>query len=646
MSGRGRGGGGGRGAYYKEKYGNKSGRGRGGGGGGSDWGGNRGGGGGYFGGDRGRGCNDYERNSSNEAKNGDDLESTLRGLDRANYGAYKQCIGRWEVNTSGLPVSVFIDNVQSDPFAPPSKFRVRVSHREAQYPAAWIENRVRVRAMCDYLARRVNVLISKGGLDQSSGGGGWHGSKGGDIRIDPPSQHVLERSSIVVNREWVEARLSISLPAQGRSIEGVKAARLICQELIEVVRIGLLGSSLKHEEVWTHIQSVEDQTSARSQLDGKGLVAFVINGCMLPRASGADDRVMKSGGVQFRSPTELEVTLDLPHRGEVKGMGVRKGVTLVVGGGFHGKSTLLEALQVGVYDHVPGDGREFVVTDPSAVKVRAEDGRPVTGLDISPFISNLPQGRDTANFTSGDASGSTSQAANIVEALEVGCSTLLVDEDTCATNFMMRDGRMAKLVQSEPITPFLHRVRALYQTLGVSTVLVAGSCGDFFDVADTVIKMQEYHCQDVTQFAKRICMEMPSSSLPVETVPRFSVGGTERKLNVSCLQPRGKVKADRDRGILFGDTEIDLTYVEQLVDASQTRFIMDCLVYMGNKHHGSTCMVTLLNELDESLSSSSISCSLDLVSPWAGPNGAYTKPRRQEIAAAINRLRSLSVKKG
>jgi len=568
----------------------------------------------------------------------------LRGLDRANYGAYKQCMGRWEVKTAGFPVSVFIDNVQSDPFAPPSKFRVRVSQREVQYPADWLQSEVRVRAVCDYLARRVNGLISKGGLDQSSGGGGWHGSKGGDIRIDPPSQHVLDRSSMVVNKEWVEARLSVSLPAQGRSIEGAKAARLICQELMEVVRVGLLGSSLDHRDVWRHIQSVEDQASVRKQLGGMELVAFVMNGAMLPRASGADDRIMKTGGVAFKSPPELEVKLDLPHRGEVKGMGVRKGVTLVVGGGFHGKSTLLEALQVGVYDHVPGDGREFVVTEETAVKVRAEDGRPVTGLDISPFISNLPQGRDTANFSSGDASGSTSQAANIVEALEVGCSTLLVDEDTCATNFMMRDSRMAKLVQAEPITPFLHRVRALYKDRGVSTILVAGSCGDFFDVADTVIKMQEYTCQDVTGLAKQICQDMPSQNLPA-VLDSFPAAAAARKVEMSCLQPRGKVKADRDRGILFGETEIDLSCVEQLVDASQTRFIMDCLVYLGNKQQGCLPLLSILDQLEASLSAPSLPCPLDLVSPWAGPNGAYTRPRRQEIAAAVNRLRSLVIRR-
>ena len=101
-------------------------------------------------------------------------------------------------------------------------------------------------------------------------------------------------------------------------------------------------------------------------------------------------------------------------------MGIRKGITLIVGGGYHGKSTLLKALEAGVYNHIAGDGREFVITDDTAFKLRAEDGRSITGVDISPFIKNLPNKKDTVHFSTEDASGSTSQAANLMEALESG----------------------------------------------------------------------------------------------------------------------------------------------------------------------------------------------------------------------------------
>merc|ERR1712059_81280 len=210
---------------------------------------------------------------------------------------------------------------------------------------------------------------------------------------------------------------------------------------------------------------------------------------------------------------------------------------------------------------------------------------------------------------------------------------------------MGRDGRMAKLVETEPITPFLHRVCPLFTELGVSTILVAGSCGDFFDVADVVVKMQEYRCQDVTKEAKQIAREMPSSASVAGNLSSLPAMSGKRLLDTRSLQPGGKVKADRDRGIIFGDTEIDLTCVEQLVDSSQTRFIMDCLVYLGSKGGGEAkvSMSDLLIRLTRELESPSLACPLDLVSPWAGPNGAYTRPRRQELAAAINRLRTLAV---
>lgn len=640
MSGRGRG------AYFKEKYGGGRSRGRGGGG----YGGGRGGhgGGGGYGGGRDHDDGGYGGGGGGGGYgggSGGDLESTLRSLDRANYGAYKSLVGRWEIGTSSCPISVFIDNVQSDPYAPPSKFRVRLAQSVALYPEKWRKNAIRTIALCDFLARRLHTLMGGAGLDQASVGGGWHGSKGGDIKIDAPTQHVVERSSVVSTKEWVEARLSVALPAQGRSIEGEKAARLICRELVAVVEEGLLASSLQPDKVMNHIENIEDQEIARTQLEQQRLVAFVRNGAVLPRASGADDRVMREGGVPFQSPPEGEVELQLPNRGSIRGLGIRRGVTLIVGGGFHGKSTLLEALQVGVFNHVPGDGREFVVTDPTAAKVRAEDGRPVTSLNISPFISALPQRRDTTSFSSGDASGSTSQAANIVEALEVGATTLLVDEDTCATNFMMRDGRMAALVETEPITPFLHRVRLLLEEKNVSTILVAGSCGDFFDVADTVLKMQEYRCQDVTNRAKQIAQQMPSASSPLSSASGvFAKQTIPRRIDLASLQPRGKVKADRDRGIIFGETEIDLTYVEQLVESSQTRFVMDCLVFLAGKSaKGGLTLSEMLDRLGEEMASPNLACPLDLVSPWAGPNGAYTRPRRMEIAAAINRLRTLKI---
>lgn len=220
------------------------------------------------------------------------------------------------------------------------------------------------------------------------------------------------------------------------------------------------------------------------------------------------------------SPASLSITIQTPNSGTVSGMGIPKGVTLIVGGGYHGKSTLLRALEIGVYNHVPGDGRERVVSNPSAVKIGAEDGRRIEKVNISPFINNLSFGKNTQAFSSENASGSTLQAANIIESLEIGASVILIDEDTSATNFMIRDHRMQELVskEKEPITPFIDKVRHLYTDCGVSTILAIGGAGDYFDVADYVICMVEYTPRDVTGDAKRITDKFVSE--------RISEGGT------------------------------------------------------------------------------------------------------------------------
>lgn len=336
----------------------------------------------------------------------------------------------------------------------------------------------------------------------------YHGEKGGDISIDTPGQHVIERSSVMVLADGtVEARFNINLPARGRSISGDWAAAILVQTLPTLVERALVYANVDADALWTHIRSVEDQEQLRGMLHAAGLVGFVRDGAVLPRQSGASDLPLATTHVvPFQSPPTLTRSFTLSHTGDVTGMGIPAGVTLFVGGGFHGKTTVLKALEVGVYNHVPGDGREFVVVDPTAVKIRAEDARSVACTDISAFIANLPFKLDTHRFATADASGSTSQAANIVEALEVGATTLLIDEDTCATNFMIRDAKMQQLVavDKEPITPFIAKVRALFERERVSSVLVVGGAGDYFSVADHVIMMDAYAPVDVTSKAKAI----------------------------------------------------------------------------------------------------------------------------------------------
>ncbi len=444
---------------------------------------------------------------------------------------------------------------------------------------------------------------------------------------------------MIVSGAGVEARITVGLPASGRTILGKEAEAIFFDELPEVVKGSLYHGNLDAGEVITHVDSVENQDFLRNQLKRRGLVAFVADAALLPRKSGIDDRSLGEEALPFRSPESLSVTISLPNAGDVPGMGVPEGVTLIVGGGFHGKSTLLHAIERGVYNHIPGDGRERVVAEPSAVKIRSEDGRSISDVDISPFIDNLPFGRDTVSFSTENASGSTSQATNIIEALQCGAKLLLIDEDTSATNFMIRDGRMQMLVskEKEPITPFLHRVRELYEKEGVSTVIVMGGSGDYFSVSDTVIMMDAYEPGDVTAKARELAGSGPP--MPDEAHIKPFTTQTGRKPEISRLDAsRGKreVKIDAPvpNELLYGEQRIDLGGVEQLIDIAQTRAVgLMIHYYAKNCFNNSTSLIDglemLFREIEEK--------DLDIISPYKVGNLAL--PRLHEVAAAINRIR-------
>eukprot|EP00927_Polykrikos_kofoidii_P068197 TRINITY_DN63565_c0_g1_i1.p1 TRINITY_DN63565_c0_g1~~TRINITY_DN63565_c0_g1_i1.p1 ORF type:complete len:691 (-),score=151.14 TRINITY_DN63565_c0_g1_i1:78-2150(-) len=581
------------------------------------------------------------------------LQKQLEDMEGRQYPVYKDLCGAgWDIE--GKAMTILFDRVQGDAFAPPSWVRARVPMSAAGFPRQMVTgSRVRNMALCDFVTRVLSDLLSGGkGTDwtQAVQGSGWGGSKGGDLKVDTPGQYVIERSSVVANQDFVEARLTLSLPARGRSIEGYRASDIV-GGLIDAVQGSLFFKSLDSEVLQKHIETVEDQEALRSALSSMGLIAFVANGAILPRKSGVDDRPMTSKDskdlVRFKSPPSMEVTIELPHAATVSGMGIKRGISVIVGGGFHGKSTLLQALQMGIYNKVPGDGREFVVCDPNAVKIRAEDGRSVKCTNISSFINNLPFGKDTTRFTTADASGSTSQATNIMEALEVGATTLLVDEDTCATNFMIRDEKMKALVapEKEPITAFVMKVRPLFDEHGVSTVLVVGGSGDFFSQADTVVMMDEYAALDVTERATEIGSKAPP-------LPKVKFGPIcHRRIVKRGLAADGKVAARSLRCIQYGETEVELSCIEQLVEISQARAIGDICQRLGDGCHldgdrsggDGRLFSEVVRDVERLIRAEGKEIGtqgLDNLSRGREPCPFYVMPRRFEIAAAVNRLRT------
>ena len=560
------------------------------------------------------------------------LQTLLWEIDGKGYKAYKKIQGSYQFPQYRLRV----DHVQGDPFADPSRIRLFVDAKTASFPASCYHSPIRQMALEDFLGRSIARSIRQT-IKGSRGSG-----KSGEIIIATSGQWIIKRNAILVQEDGaVEVRLQLALPAAGRRILSQQAEAMFFQELPAICEQGLLFSQRFSErfaaQLQRHIHSVEDQHYLRLWLDSESLVAFVADGSILPRRTGVDDRPLEEDVTPFVAPDSLAYEVVLPNAGTIRGMGIPTGVTLIVGGGYHGKSTLLHALERGVYNHIPADGRQQVVSLVDAVKIRAEDGRPVTQVNISPFINNLPGGRDTLCFSSANASGSTSQAANIIEALQCGCRLLLIDEDSSASNFMIRDERMQALVSDakEPITPLVQRIRELYNDHQVSTVLVMGGSGNYFSCADTVIMMDAYVPSDVTAKAHHLAGN-DSGSLSQKVRPAFSRTGKPRP-SQAMLDPHryGKMKIEsRAVGQLtYGRHDLDLTLVEQLLERGQTRAIGYLILYYAQ--HGWQHSPILEEGLRLTLQQVEEQ-GLDRVTPWIMGNLAL--PRLYELAAAVHRL--------
>ena len=557
---------------------------------------------------------------------GSDLAGELSRLDGRPYGFYKELRGR----TYGLgALRLRFEHVQGDPFAAPSRLRVDIP--APGLPEWACRSPEARRAAADFIHRAVIRELT--GARRKTGSG-----KSGLLDILPVGQHVLERTAVRLCQDGgLRLRLTAGLPAAGRRILGREAAALLTGRLPQALDRVL--ARLDRSQLARHVQTVEDQLALRQQLSAHGLVAFVAEGSILPRHSGADDRPL-DGAIPLEVPPALACELEAPHAGLLRGLGVRAGVTLIAGGGYHGKSTLLAALAQGVYDHIPGDGRERCVSVPGAVSIRAEDGRAVRGVDLRPFITALPLGRRTDRFDTDDASGSTSQAAAIVEALEVGATALLIDEDTAATNFMIRDARMRRLVPDgkEPITPYLDRVRQLWEERGVSSILIVGGAGDYLDVADWVIHMDEYRPHDVTARARDIAAALPQAG---PQPPGGWSPATARRPDPRSLDPSRGRRAERVRGVKtrtieFGTEEIEVSLLSQLVDPAQCRMIGDILLACARGLcDGRRSLADILELIETRIAHDGLEA---LTQPGFGDRA---RARRFEIAAALNRLRSL-----
>lgn len=579
-------------------------------------------------------------------KNSEELRQQLRSINRKSYPAYKGLKGLYHFGNYILS----IDHVQGDPFASPSHISIQISHRDAGFPVEYYKDTLTGTTLCDYLTRQFEKQVSQYSFRAKGSG------KSGLLTASHCGQEILSRTACEITEKGITARFFVGFPANGRTINATELEKILFDFLPVCIQKSFFYSSLNAKELQNYIELAEDQEFIRQTLPAKNLCAFIADGSILPRESGISSRPMKAS-IPFTSPDSLRISINLPHKGKITGMGIPKGITLIVGGGYHGKSTLLNALELGVYNHIPGDGREYVITDATAVKLRSEDGRFIKDVDISMFINDLPNKKDTHCFSTLDASGSTSQAAGIVESMEAGSHLFLLDEDTSATNFMVRDTFMQQVIQreKEPITPFLERAEDLYKKAGISTILVAGSSGAFFHIADTIIQMDNYVPKDITASVKKLCSQYP---LPAVSVTDFQLPHSHRIMSRPAESSKrlihnsrgnhsdsGAAKPERLKtrisgtdGFSLGRQEIDLRYTEQLIDAEQTAALGLLLKYaVEHLADGRRTLPEIVQFLWKNLSLHGLSFFTENQKISCG----YATPRIQEIYACLNRYRGL-----
>jgi predicted ABC-class ATPase len=563
------------------------------------------------------------------------LRQKIIAIDGHDYAAYQSLINTYDFNLFSLR----IQQIPKDPYAPPHTgiYRIRVKRSDKRIISLNIENKIQNIACSDFLARRFFYICQE--MSNGIRGTGYSGL----ITINEPGQAILERNNIIITDDNIEIRCFLGLPAEGRKINSQIAQSMFFNELVSIVEEVLLSKNIDQIKLREHISVAEDTDFLRNRLDSLGLIAFIAENSILPRKNGVCDKpLINQSIISFSSPESLKIEVILPHAGKLIGMGIPKGITLITGGGYNGKSTLLRTLEAGIYNHIPGDGREYCVSNLQTVKIRAYSGRSIVKTDISPFINNLPFNKDTTTFSTENASGSTSQAAGIIEAIEVGVEVLLMDEDTCATNFMIRDTKMQQLVikADEPITTFIDKVKQLYSKKNISTVLVLGGVGDYFDICDLVIQMKNYKPLNKTFKAHEIAKLSPNKRKIEDEGYPFGIHNRVPVLNsIDPYNSYGKltIYAKETHQLNFGSQVIDLTDLEQLKELAQTKALGFALEYAKEKMKDGVTLNDLVHNITQEIDSNGIDIISDRIS------GHFACFRAMELAFVINRFRGLMV---
>ena len=566
-------------------------------------------------------------------KDKEDFFNVIKGLEGKPFSEYIKLIGDFDFSRYVLKIS----RVQDEQDEQPTLLIIRAPQSIANFPAHLFNTPIRRTALEDILTRKIAAQIdSIARYDED-------GVSRRSLSIACPGQKILPRSSMVVTEEYVEARIYVDLPSRQGLTQSDIVRDIFFEDLPQIVNSTLIFCNTDENELENFVDLMEDADRVRQILPTRGWVSYLAEGAMLCRLGHSDlpdfNRI-----IPLAIDSDLILEVEVPNTGSVRGIGIPAGITVILGDAYSGRIELMRALASGVYNHIPGDGREMVITVPDAVYVAAEAGRSIQKVDVSPFITELPSSADPKHYTCPQADRTAAQAASTVEAMEVGARVLMFDESESCAEFLGSDSRLAYVSggSKRNVTPLALRARQIADEMGIS-IVVAGSTSvtEFIPIADTVLRIHDFKIQDVTKQAKQIAITVDTAGTEPAEIGNLLEKG--RWVAPSSIDPStgcrdAKIAAPETHLLEFGRSLIDLSQNAQLADIHQTKTIGRILYYAKNRYlEESRPIREVLDLVDRDLSTEGLeSLSRDL-------QGDLARPRRYEIAAALNRLETLRI---
>ena len=483
--------------------------------------------------------------------------------------------------------------------------------------------------VADYALRKFNILIDEFN-DENFNRKRTHKESGMIYSYHPGNEVLMRNAAYITEMDQVyflNILVLIQLPLHNHK----KGMNIMCKVLPGIVKnfINQFNLGDLHESMDLFLL----QQKIRNWLETSPYSGFIANNSILPR--DVNGIASKIDALFFESPKAYEIEI-FGH----KGMGIPKGIVVITGGGYSGKSTLLDAIAAGIYNHVAGDGRELCITNTQSIKITAEDGRCINNVDISPFIKWIPN-KNPEDFSTTHASGSISQAANIMEAINMGVSLFLIDEDKTAANFMFKDPYMKEILANDPIVPFFDRIRQLYRDMNISCILVIGSNSEYLYKADHVLLMDEYTIYDINDKIKKSFNENHDLLIPEIKWNKHKVLISNSLTNYPKESICERMDISEFGFVIFGEETVDIRVFDHLSEA-QIHAIVFIMREISKINHETD--IDLHVCIDKLLDDINIKGIDNIFSTFFAIDRWLEIPRKIDVLSVIYRMKNIKLK--